>query len=183
MRKVVLYTLMSVDGAVESPLRYFPDFDSVLSDLEARLVSTQDAALLGRTMFDEWSDYWPKIEQHPFAEYINRVKKYVVTSRPITKSWGDVEAVTGPLDEFVRNLKARPGADIGVHGSIQLAKSLLAAGLVDELHLAVGPVIDPTGRRLFERLDSANPPEPRRLELLGATPTPGGAVWLSYRLV
>ncbi|MEA2549306.1 MAG: hypothetical protein QOE42_1904, partial [Chloroflexota bacterium] len=69
------------------------------------------------------------------------------------------------------------GGDVGVHGSITLAQSLLAAGLVDELQLAVGPVLDPKGRRLFEGLDDL-----RRLELVSATPTPGGTVWLTYHL-
>ncbi|MDQ4037681.1 MAG: hypothetical protein M3313_04865 [Actinomycetota bacterium] len=57
-----------------------------------------------------------------------------------------------------------------------MAQSLLAAGLIDELQLAVGPVLDPTGRRLFERLDDW-----RRLDLLSAIPTPSGSVWLVYR--
>jgi dihydrofolate reductase len=89
---------------------------------------------------------------------------------------GDAEAVTGPIADVVSDLKALPGGDIGVHGSIALAQSLLAAGLIDELNLAVGPVLDPTGRRLFEQLD-----EWRRLELLKATPTPTGSLWIAYR--
>lgn len=181
MRKVVLYTLSSLNGAVEDPARYFPEFDPVLSDLEARLTGNQDAVLLGRNMFDAWSDYWPTVDQ-PFADFINNVKKYVVTSRPLTKSWGDVEPVTGPVAEFVRDLKALPGKDIGVHGSIQLAQSLLAAGLVDELHLAIGPVLDRAGRRLFENLDDSDLEQPRPLELLSATTSPRGGVWLVYRI-
>ena len=187
MRKVVLYTLMSLDGAVDHPGRYFPDtdpevrgapvFDAVLVDLEARLIANQDAVLLGRNMFDEWSRYWPTSDEQPFADFINSVKKYVVTSTPLTSSWGVVEPVAGPVADTVRDLNARPGADIGVHGSIELAQSLLAAGVVDELHLAIGPVLDPTGRRLFERLDDL-----RRLELISSTPTPSGSVWLAYRI-
>jgi dihydrofolate reductase len=187
MRKVVLYTLTSLDGAVDDPRRYFPDstptvasapvFDPVATDLEAQLISHQDAVLLGRNTFDEWSRYWPTSDEQPFADFINNVKKYVVTSTPLTTSWGHAEAVAGPVADIVRDLKARPGGDIGVHGSITLAQSLLAAGLVDELQLAVGPVLDPTGRRLFEGLDDL-----RRLELLSATPTPGGTVWVTYRV-
>ncbi|HEY2299584.1 MAG TPA: dihydrofolate reductase family protein [Jatrophihabitans sp.] len=188
MRKVVLYTLTSLDGAVDDPRRYFPDtepdlngppvFDSVMIDLEAQLIRDQDAVLLGRNMYDEWSRYWPRSDEQPFADFINGVKKYVVTSSPLAHSWGDSEAVTGPIAEFLGALKARPGGDIGVHGSIELARSLLAAGLVDELQLAVGPVLDPTGRRLFEHLK-----EWVRLQLLDVTPTPSGTVWLNYRLV
>ena len=187
MRKLVLYTLTSVDGAVDDPRRYFanndpkvesaPVLDQVMVDLEARLIGSQDAVLLGRNMFEEWSRYWPTSDEQPFADFINSVKKYVVTSKPLTNSWANAEAVAGPIADIVHDLKARPGGDIGVHGSITLAQSLLAAGLVDELQLAVGPVLDPTGRRLFEGLDGL-----RRLELVSAIPTPGGTVWLTYHV-
>jgi dihydrofolate reductase len=154
-----------------------PVLDPVMAELEAKLIGKQDAVLLGRNMFDEWSRYWPTSDEQPFADFINGVKKYVVTSRPLTNSWSRAEAVAGPLADIVGDLKARPGGDIGVHGSIKLAQSLLAAGLVDELELAIGPVLDPAGPRLFEGLDDL-----RRLELLSATPTPGGAVWMRYRV-
>ena len=187
MRRIVVYTLTSLDGAVDDPRRYFPGtdqavpgapvFDATMTELEARLIGAQDAVLLGRGTYDEWSRYWPTSDEQPFADFINTVKKYVVTSTPLASQWGDTETVTGPVDEFVSTLKARPGGDIGVHGSIKLAQSLIAAGLVDELQLAVGPVLDPTGRRLFEGLDGW-----QRLELADVTPTPSGTVWLSYRL-
>lgn len=187
MRNVVLYTLTSLDGAVDDPRRYFPDtdanvpgppvFDSVATELEAQLIRSQDTVLLGRRMYDDWSGYWPTSEEQPFADFINNVKKYVVTSTPLTTTWGDAEAVTGPITEFLGALKARPGADIGVHGSITLAQSLLAAGLIDVLHLAVGPVLDPMGRRLFDGLERWT-----RLELQAATPTPTGGVWLTYHI-
>jgi dihydrofolate reductase len=190
MRKVVQYTLTSLDGAVDDPRRYFPGsslsantaptFDPVMIDLEARLIGNQDAVLLGRHMFDEWSRYWPTSDDQPFADFINGVKKHVVTSTPLTTEWNNAEAVTGPIADIVRDLKARPGGDIGVHGSITLAKSLLAAGLVDELQLAVGPVLDPVGRRLFDGLDDLR--RLRRLELVSATPTPSGTVWVTYRV-
>lgn len=186
MRKVVLYALTSLDGAVDDPGRYFPAtdptvrgapvFDPVMIEMEAQLIRDQDAVLLGRKMFDEWSGYWPTSDEQPFADFINSVKKYVVTSTPLTNAWGDAEAVSGPIADIVHDVRARPGGDIGVHGSIELAQSLLAAGLIDELQLAVGPVLDPMGRRLFERLDDS-----RRLDLLSATPTPSGSVWLVYR--
>ena len=68
MRKVVLYTLMSLDGAVDRPDRYFPPdpepaspmaFDPVMVENEKRVIESQDAVLLGRHMYDEWSRYWP----------------------------------------------------------------------------------------------------------------------------
>jgi dihydrofolate reductase len=131
VRKVVLYTLMSLDGAVDDPAQYFspderpgqpPEFDAVMDENEERITSTQDTVLLGRGMFDEWVGYWPTVENQPFADFINRVKKYVVTSTPLTREWANAEAVEGPTPGLVRDLKARPGGDIGVHGSIALAQ-------------------------------------------------------------
>ena len=98
MRKVVLYTLTSLDGAVDHPGRYFPAtdpteggaplFDPVMVDIEARTIRDQDAVLLGRRMYDEWSRYWPTSDEQPFADFINSVKKYVVTSTPLTDDVG-----------------------------------------------------------------------------------------------
>lgn len=187
MRKLVAYVLTSLDGAVDDPRRYFPGtdqavpgapvFDDTMTGLEARLIRTQDAVLLGRGMYDEWSRYWPTSQEQPFADFINHVKKYVVTSSPLATHWGDTEVLTGPVARSVAKLKEGQGGDVGVHGSITLVQALIAAALVDELQLAVGPVLDPEGRRLFEGLDGW-----RRLELVDATPTPSGAVWLTYRL-
>jgi dihydrofolate reductase len=186
VRKVVLYTLMSLDGAVDDPGRYFtpgleldqtPEFDSVMDDNEEKIIGAQDAVLLGRRMYDEWSRYWPGVEHQPFADFINRVKKYVVTSRPLSNEWHNSEAVEGPVEDLVRDLKARPGGDIGIHGSIELARSLLEAGLVDELQLVVGPAYGFAGRRLFASADDTH-----QLELLSAASTPSGSVLLGYRV-
>jgi len=186
VRKVVLYTLMSLDGAVDDPAGYFtpgenanqpPEFDSVMEDNERKIIETQDAVLLGRRMYDEWSRYWPAVEHQPFADFINRVRKHVVTSTPLSYEWHNSEPATEPVDDLVRGLKDRPGGDIGIHGSIQLAQSLLRAGLVDELQLVVGPAFGFPGRRLFASADDI-----RRLELLSATPTPSGSVLLAYRV-
>lgn len=184
MRKVVLYTISSLDGAVDDPTRTFPnevdgpappEFDDRMAVLEARLLSTQDAVLLGRNMFDQWSDYWPRVENEPFAQFINSVQKYVVTSRPIDREWGPVEAFNGPLKEIIADITSRPGSDIGVHGSITLAQGLLAADLVDELQLLVGPVLDKEGRRLADTM-----PGLKRMKLMECEATPTGALWLIY---
>jgi dihydrofolate reductase len=186
LRKLVLYTLMSLDGAVDHPAGYFaprqgtggpPEFDATMEDHENRIIGTQDAVLLGRHMYDEWSQYWPTVEHQPFAQFINTVKKYVVTSSPLSSEWANAEAVHEPVEDFVRDLKARPGRDIGVHGSIELAQSMLRSGLVDELRLVVAPAFGFPGRRLFP-----NGEDVRRLELLSAEPTPTGSVLLSYRV-
>jgi dihydrofolate reductase len=184
--KIVLYTLTSLDGATQDPHRYFPEtgervgapvFDEGLTRLETDMISTQDAVLMGRHTYDQWSRYWPTSTEQPFADFINRVRKYVVTSTPLSSPWANAEPITGPLTDIVGGLRARRGGDVGVHGSITLAQSLLAQGLVDELCLAVGRVVDPVGPRLFAQVG-----ELRELTLVCATPTASGSVWLKYRL-
>ncbi|TPG18167.1 dihydrofolate reductase family protein [Pedococcus bigeumensis] len=186
MRKVVLYTLLSLDGAVDDPDRFFaqgleraevPEFDPAMVDNEEEIIAAQDAVLLGRNMYDQWSRFWPTADHQPFAAFINNVKKYVVTSSPLSNTWHNAEAVHGPVERVVRDLKAGPGGDIGVHGSIQLAQSMLADGLIDELQLVVGPTTGFTGRRLFTSSDQI-----RRLDLVSARPTPSGALLLTYRV-
>lgn len=186
MSRIVLYTLTSLDGAADNPSRYFPEtgtkagapvFDQQLADLETDMIARQDAVLLGRRMYDEWSRYWPTSDEQPFADFINSVPKYVVTSTPLTGDWSPAEAAGGPLEQVVSDLKARTSGDIGVHGSITLAQSLLRHGLVDELCLAVGRVIDPLGRRLFEEIHHR-----QEMHLSDATPTASGSLWLRYRL-
>jgi dihydrofolate reductase len=177
---------MSLDGAVDDPAQYFstgerpnqpPEFDAVMDDNEERITSTQDTVLLGRGMYDEWAGFWPTVENQLFAEFINAVQKYVVTSTPLSKRWDNAEAAEGPITDLVQNLRVRPGGDIGVHGSIQLAQSLLEADLIDELQLVIGPAFGFPGRRLFDRPDAL-----RRLELLSAARTPTGSLLIAYRM-
>ena len=186
MPNIVLYTLASLDGSVEDPHRYFPEtgerpgapvFDDDLVRHETAMISRQRAVLLGRRTYDEWSRYWPTSDEQPFANFINAVPKHVVTSTPLTGDWANARAVSGPLTEVVAAVKADAEGDVGVHASITLAKSLLAEGLVDEICLAVGRVLDPVGPRLFDGL-----PERRVLELVEAAPTSSGSLWLRYRL-
>jgi len=186
MPNLVVYTLVSLDGATEDPHRYFPEtgegpgapvFDEELARREAEMLDRQSAVLLGRRSYDEWSRFWPTSDEQPFADFINAVPKYVLTSTPLAGDWNNAQPVSGPLAEVVADVKGRTAGDVGVHASITLAKSLLAADLVDELCLAVGRVLDPVGPRLFDGL-----PALRELELVEAAPTSSGSVWLRYRL-
>ena len=177
MRKVVAYTLVSVDGVVEDPERFVLEFDEVMEANLGEVIGTQDTVLLGRRMYDEWSDYWPASDDQPFADFINTVQKYVATATPLLTTWSNAEAVGGPVEDFVRELQAGEGGDIGIHGSISLTQSLLAAGLVDEVRLLVAPRVVGGGRRLFED-DAAY-----SLELLRCTGTPTGSLLVHYRVV
>jgi dihydrofolate reductase len=182
MRKVVLYTLMSLDGAVEDPIRYFADFDDGMAANLAEVIGAQDTVLLGRKMYEEWSSYWPKSDYQPFADFINNVRKYVLTSSTPTTTWPATTFTAGPVADVVAELKAQPGGDIGVHGSIDLARSMLRGDLIDELRLPIAPTLSGIGRRLFDA-DLFADTDARRLELLRANTTSSGCVLLDYRIV
>ena len=176
MRTVVAYMLMSVDGVAESPEHFLFDFDEVMEANLGDVIGTQDTVLLGRKMYEEWSQYWPASDDQPFADFINNVQKYVATATPLPRQWTNAESIQGPVHDFVRELKVGDGADIGVHGSISLTQSLLAAGLIDELRLLVAPRVVGSGRRLFED-DVAY-----SLELIQCTGSPSGSLLIHYRV-
>jgi dihydrofolate reductase len=151
VRKVVAYELVSLDGVIERPDEFITDFDDEMRENLGRVIATQDAVLLGRRTYDDWAGFWPMSAIEPFASFINGVEKFVVTSSPPEVTWENTTIVRGGLPEFVTDLKRRSGGDIGVHGSITLAQSLLEEGLVDDLRLVVAPALHMHGRRLFDR--------------------------------
>lgn len=177
MRTVVSYTLVSVDGVAENPEQFLFHFDTVMEAHLGDVIGTQDAVLLGRRMYDEWSTYWPTSDDQPYADFINNVPKYVATATPLTREWTNAEPIQGPVHDFVRELKAGDGGDIGVHGSISLTQSLLVAGLIDEVRLLVAPRVVGGGRRLFED-DVAH-----SLELVQCLGSPSGSLLVHYKVI
>jgi dihydrofolate reductase len=177
MRKVVVYELLSLDGVAEDPDRFFPDWDDAMDANLAAVIAAQDAVILGRRSYDEWAEFWPGSEIEPFATFINGVVKYVMTSAPLDREWANTSVVDGGLVEFVRDLRGRSGGDIGVHASISVAQTLLAADVVDELRLVIAPRIAGSGRRLLDGLPSI------RLEPIRSTTSPTGYLLVDYRLI
>jgi dihydrofolate reductase len=176
MRKVVAYTLVSIDGVAEDPDQFLFQFDEVMEANLREVIATQDTVLLGRKMYEEWSNYWPESDDQPFADFINNVRKYVATSTPLTGQWPHAESIRGPVDDFVRELKTAEGLDIGVHGSISLTQSLLAAGLVDEVRLLVAPRVVGSGRRLFEGRMAYS------VDLVESIGSPSGSLLVHYKV-
>jgi dihydrofolate reductase len=177
MRKVVVYELLSLDGVAEDPNGFFADWDDAMEANLAAVITAQDAVILGRRSYNEWAEYWPGSEIEPFATFINGVTKYVMTSAPLDREWANASVVDGGLVEFLRDLKERPGGDIGVHASISVAQTLLAADVVDELRLVIAPRIAGSGRRLLDGLPSL------RLETIRSTTSPTGYLLVDYRLI
>ncbi len=177
MRKVVVYELLSLDGVAESPDAFFTDWDDATDVNLAAVIAVQDTVILGRRSYDEWAEFWPGSEIQPFATFINGVEKYVATSTPLQRNWAHSTVIDGGVVEFVQQLKDRPGGDIGVHASISVAQSLLAADVVDEVRLVVAPTIVGTGRRLLDGLPSM------RLESMGHATSPSGHLLAHYRVI
>jgi dihydrofolate reductase len=177
MRKVVVYELLTLDGVAEDADQFITDWDEAMDANLAAVISAQDAVVLGRRSYDEWSQFWPDSTIEPFATFINGVAKYVATSTPLGRDWTDTTVVGGGLVEFVRDLKDRPGGDIGVHASISVAQALLAAGVVDELRLVIAPTIAGRGRRLLDGVP------PRRLESIRSVTSPAGYLLVDYRVL
>ena len=176
MRQVMVGMLLSLDGVAEAPDTFFGWDDAVDASIP-RLIATQDAVILGRHSYDEWAQFWPSSEIEPFAPFINGVTKYVATSTPLDRDWDNTTVIDGGLVEFVRDLKQQPGGDIGVHGSISVAQALLAADVVDELRLAIGPMVAGRGRRLLDGLP------PIQLESTRSEISPTGYLLVDYRVV
>lgn len=176
MRKLVAGGFVSLDGVAERPDEFVTDWDDEVDAHIGRVIATQDSVLLGRRTYDEWAAFWPTSEIEPFAGFINHVDKFVATSTPLTQTWANTTVIDSGLSEFVAQLKRRPGGDIGVHGSIALTQSLLREDLVDELRLAVAPVLHGRGRRLF-----ADGP-PSRLTLTRHAATPAGYLLLDFQV-
>ena len=94
----------------------------------------------------------------PFAKVLGDTRKIVVSNQQLAFTWRNSEQLQGGLIEAVTALKSEPGdGTIGISGSVSIVRQLLAAGLLDELHLLVHPIAVRKGMRLF---DEGEPPIP-----------------------
>jgi dihydrofolate reductase len=177
VRKIVVYELLSVDGVAEGPDRFFADWDDAMDANLAAVIGTQDTVILGRRSYDEWAEFWPTSDLQPFAAFINEVAKYVATSTPLDRDWGNATVIERGLVEFVRDLKQQRGGDVGVHASISVAQELLSADVVDELRLVIAPAIAGGGRRLLDGLP------PIQLESIRSEISPTGYLLVDYRVI
>ena len=157
MRVLAITQNVTVDGSIEMLGDWFEpqgqadlDNSDLLEELH-RQDSQADALLVGRRTFEDLRGYWPKQTDDVtgITEYLNRVRKYVVSATMTEPEWQNSTVLSGNIVEQVRSLKEQPGKDIVVTGSIRLCHTLIEAGLVDEYRLFVYPVVQGRGRRLF----------------------------------
>jgi dihydrofolate reductase len=97
---------------------------------------------------EDFAEAWPQRDGE-FADKFNSMPKYVVSSTLKDPEWTNTTVLDGDVGEEVARLKGEIDGDIVVHGSAQLAQTLLDLDLVDRLHLMVFPVVLGAGKRMF----------------------------------
>jgi dihydrofolate reductase len=156
MRKIIAGMFISLDGVVEAPDQWhFPYFNDEMGVAVDAMLGGADTVLFGRVTYDSFAAAWPEREaageeDAPFAEKLGDMRKVVASRQPLEFTWRNSEQLEGDLVEAVAALKQEPGGDIGMSGSVSVVRQLLAAGLLDELHLLVHPIAVRKGMRLFD---------------------------------
>jgi dihydrofolate reductase len=103
---------------------------------------------MGRNTYEIFSRQWPAASG-PYADFLNRIPKYVFSSTLDEARWENTSVVSGDVVAGVRELKEAAGDDLLVYGHGRFGQTLVDAGLVDELSLTVVPVFVPAGTPLF----------------------------------
>lgn len=163
--KIVTHTHVSVDGVAQGnggPDENRPGeferggwamthFDDEAMSFVTTTYQQADAFLFGRWTYDFFAGYWGRMAlgSNVIADALNTRPKYVASTTLTEAEWADTTVLSHDLAEAVRELKAKPGGELQVHGSISVVRWLLENDLVDELNLLVVPVIVGQGKRLF----------------------------------
>jgi dihydrofolate reductase len=190
MGKIIITTNASLDGVVQDPdgqegFKHGGWFTrSGGADLAAWTRHETDetlraeALLLGRRS-DEWfGARWAPSRPGEFADRLNSLPKYVVSSTLQDPAWTNVTVLKGDVVEEVTRLKQEVDGDIVVYASYQLGRTLLEHDLVDELRLFVFPVVVGAGERLFGETSGEKP-----FRLTGSRTAGDGLVYVTYEIV
>ena len=187
MRKIIVFTNLTLDGVMQAPGR--PDEDrrggfqyggwaapyAAMSEAGEDL-SDAGPMLFGRRTYEDFYSYWPKQTDNPYTEVLDNAPKYVASRRlqePL--AWSNSTLLKGNVPHAAAELKSQPGKDFLVMGSGELVQSLMQHGLVDRYVLLIHPLILGTGRRLF-RDGSAY----ATLRLVDSKTTPAGVLIATY---
>jgi len=184
MRKVIFQMMISVDGYFEGPNREIDwhNVDNEFNDYAIGFLNSVDTLLFGRVTYELMAAYWPTdsaLSDDPIvADKMNSLEK-IVFSRTLKKAdWHNTTLIKKDIAETVEILKDKPGKDIAIFGSSDLALALLPSGLIDELTILINPVILGQGKTLFRGIDSR-----LNLKLLRTKIFRSGNVMLCYKPV
>jgi dihydrofolate reductase len=173
---------MTLDGMFDGET--IPEwFEPYHSDERAEWIrqeyNTSSAFLMGRETYEMLMPYWSTRTNNEMgvADALNQKPKYVVSSTMNTASWNQTTLIGANVDDEIVALKQNSGAPIRIIGSATLVQSLLRAGLIDELHLLVQPVLAGSGKQFFQ-----DGMDMTALELVETRGLTHGVVLLHYRV-
>ncbi len=185
MGKIIVTEFVSLDGVMEAPgggesykhggwtFKFNRGSEGEKFKLDETLAS--EALLLGRRTYEGFAKAWPSMKGE-FADKFNSMPKYIISSTLAKPSWKNSTVLKGKVVEEVTKLKQRLKGVIAVHGSAQLAQTLLEHDLVDELHLMLFPVALGSGKRLFGEMN-----DPKSFRLVESSVVGEGVSILIYR--
>ena len=157
MRKIIEYTLVSLDGVFAGPVvqRFLGYRDAAyLRDGLGQLLAC-DAMLMGRTTYEDFARIWPG-STHPWAERINTIQKYVFSSALERADWNNSTIVRGDPGAEITKLKQQEGGDLLIYGHGLLAETLLDRQLLDVLDVSIHPIVAGSGDLLFREGQNVN---------------------------
>ena len=173
-----VHEFMSLDGVIDAPIwtaEY--GFDPKMGERIGAVTERSKGILLGRVTYEMFEPSWSTrtVEEDPGAPFFNDTTKYVVSGTLENPTWRNSQVIGAYDAEAIRKLKGDVG-DMYLSGSATLVHSLLADGLVDELHLFVYPLTRGDGPRLFP--DGA---APTKFSLAVAESYDNSVLYLNYR--
>lgn len=190
MRKLILEEWLSLDGNAtdkDGGLDFFtsltPEQNKYADTDQLAFLETIDTILLGRKTYELFADFWPTAttDTEIIADKLNETPKIVFSNTLIKAPWGEwpaAEIISAEATGAITQLKAKPGRDMVMWGSISLAQSLMEADLIDEYHLQLCPVLTGGGRKLF-----LQPMNTGQLTLLETKQYDTGTVLLKYQRI
>ena len=180
MRKIINSTYITIDGVIEAP-HLWPSLDRPgderFGQIQAELLESCDAMLMGRHTYDGFAPVWPTRAGDPFSDRINAMPKYVVSTTLKDPEWNNTHVIDRDVVAELTRLKQAAGGHIVQYGFGAVSRLLLEHGMLDELRLWVHPLILGSGRPgdlLFGAVPAVG------FHLTDATTLSDGIILLSY---
>lgn len=175
MRKLIVSSLVSADGGFTSPASWVGDyFDADAAATALARLNESDAFLMGRASYEYFAPAWSK-GTGPYMDRLNEIRK-IVFSASLTSAdeWRNTEIVATDAAEAVAGLTKQGDGHLMMYGYGRLAQHLAERGLVDELNLAVHPILLGAGEPMLRAGTTTH------LTLVSAEARPNGVVDLRY---
>src|SRR6266700_3814603 len=177
MTKLIMWNLMTLDGFVEGPNRdiswHFDVWGDELEKLSVEQGKSAGGLMFGRVTYELMANHWPGAEGE-VADFMNALPKYVFSRTLTTSGWNNTQIFRTDVHDTVARLKRDCAKDIYLFGSADLAASLIPHRLIDEVRIALNPLVLGAGSPLFRTGGKV------RLRLLDSRSLSNGIVILRY---